>query len=358
MKNQISSKAWLVSFFSILLAVVLLAGLTAYRIDPFFQFRYEDGACFNNTAKFPGPGLVKHYPYDTLILGSSMTQNFDMDLFRKDLGVQPLHIGIGGMGMDELLAYIRLSEQVGNCETYYIGMEQYMLTDFHEFRTPEYLFRDDCLSMLRYLFCYESWFRYLPLDLAVRVLDRLPVTLPDKVQKAMDIDTLGNWEGDFAIGEDVVIQNYLQNAYGVSSVETEGLYKDMTERIDFLFENLPGDKSRYHFFFPPYSVLFWYDARKDGYMEAYLDAKLYFVEKAREYGTVVYDFQSAECVFDLNNYKDSTHYCGQINDWMVSCFAAGDYRADRESVLQSNQKLVQAVDLFSDTYGMLLNGGK
>lgn len=351
MKKTISPRAWLASFFGIFLALVLLTGLLAYGVDPFCQFRYGDKATFNNTAKFSGPGLVKHYPYDTLILGSSMTQNFDMDVFRRELGVEPLHIGIGGIGAEELLSYVYLSEEVGKCETYYIGIEQYMLADTDEYRTPEYLFREDCLAKLRYLFCYESWFRYLPMDLALWILEQLPVSLPRKVQEAMDVDYLGNWEGDFSFGEDVVIRNYLSNVYGVSSVETEGLYARMTERMDMVFESLPGDKSRYQFFFPPYSVLFWFDAQKNGYMETYLTAKLYFVEKAEEYGIAVYDFQAADCVFDLNNYKDMTHYHGAINDWMVSCFATGDYLADRDRVLQNNRILTAGVQTFSDSHG-------
>lgn len=350
MKNVLLPKKWLISFLCIFLSAVFLVGIIAYLVDPFYQFRYDDPTYFNNTAKFPGPGLVKNYDYDTLIIGSSMTQNFDMDLFRRELGVSPLHIGIGGMGIDELLAYIELSEQTGKCEDYYIGIDQYMLTEAVEYRTPEYLFNDDPVSMLRYLFCYEAWFRYIPMDVAISALDHISIDLPLKIRQAADIDYLANWENDFPFGEDVVIQNYLRDDYGVSSVETEGLYSRMMGWTDKLFENLPGDRSQYHFFFPPYSVLFWYDARNDGYFETYLEAKKYFVEKAREYGVDVYDFQSASFISDLNNYKDTTHYCGQINDWMVSCFAEGEYLADMESVERSNAKLVAEVENFASGY--------
>lgn len=355
MRNAIPAKRWLIIFLSIFLAAVTVIGMTAYLVDPFYQFRYEDRTYFNNTAKFPGPGLVKNYEYDTLIVGSSMTQNFDMELFRQELGVEPLHIGIGGMGLDELLSYIMLCERTGKCDNYYIGIDQYMLTDSIDFITPEYLFNDDPVSALRYLFSYESWFRYIPLDVVLSVISRMSVTMPDKLQQAKNIDYLGNWENDYTFGEDVVIKNYLNNNYGVSSVETDDLYLRMTMQTDKLFEQLPGDKTRYRFFFPPYSVLFWYDAQNDGYIEEYLQIKQYFVEKAQMYGIEVYDFQSAEFVFDLNNYKDITHYSGEINDWMVQCFAQGLYLADNESIEKSNAKIISGIEVFEDKFFSILS---
>ena len=120
MKKVLTAKSWLNSFLALLLAAILILSSAVYIIDPFYRFRYCSNSYFNNTAKFPGPGLVRNYEYDTLILGSSMTQNFDMDLFRQKLGGTPLHIGIGGMGLEELLAYVQLAETVGKCTDYYI----------------------------------------------------------------------------------------------------------------------------------------------------------------------------------------------------------------------------------------------
>lgn len=356
MKKAWTAKKWLISFLGIFLSVILILCLVAFAVDPFYQFRYEQNHYFNNTAKFPGPGLVKNYDYDTLILGSSMTQNFDMDLFREELGARPLHIGIGGMGIDELLAYIRLSEQVGKCENYYICIDQYMLTDAESFKTPEYLFRDDAVSALRYLLSYEVWFRYLPLDAALTAANGLQLPLPAKFAQSSDIDLLANWENDYAFGEDAVIRNYLRDEYGVSKVETEGLYERMTAWTDKLFDSLPGEKERYHFFFPPYSVLFWCDAKHDGYFEIYQEAKRYFLEKARSCGIEVFDFQSAECVYDLNNYKDITHYRGEINDWMVSSFADGSYRLNEDVIDPNIAKLRDEVDAFISENQELFEG--
>ena len=69
----------------------------------------------------------------------------------------------------------------------------------------------------------------------------------------------------------------------------------------------------------------WCDAQDSGYFDTYIEAKRHFMERATEYGATVYDFQAAEFTMDLNNYKDTTHYSPAINDWMVECFASGEY---------------------------------
>lgn len=347
MKEIRNPKTWLISFFAILLIAVFIIGLIAWAVDPFYQFRYCENAYFNNTAKFPGPGLVKNYDYDTLILGSSMTQNFHMDVFREKLGAKPLHIGIGGMGVEEMLAYIRLSEAAGKCDAYYLCIDQYMLTEAVTLKTPEYLFRDDPVSVMRYLLSYEAWSRYIPLDLALTAADAVQISLPSIFRQAANVDYLGNWEGDFAFGEDVVLRNYASNAYSVSEVDTDGLYDRMTRWIDHLFDGLPGDGAQYHFFFPPYSVLYWCDAENDGYMEIYAQAKGYFLEKAQAIGAEVFDFQAEDLISNLDNYKDTTHYSADINDWMTRCFASGECLLTQENLEANGQALENAVDRFA-----------
>lgn len=65
---------------------------------------------------FVGGGLIENYDYDTLIVGSSMTQNFDMDVFRNELGVKPLHVGLGGIRISEIneLMYVAYNAEKAN----------------------------------------------------------------------------------------------------------------------------------------------------------------------------------------------------------------------------------------------------
>ena len=120
--NNSSHLKWIRNFLCFLLAIVLLLSGVAYIVDPFMQFRPRDNA-YLLEEWYVGSGLIKTYDYDTLILGSSMIQNFDMDVFRQELGVKPLHVGIGAMSPEEMAEFLNLAYDTGKADTYYLCVD-------------------------------------------------------------------------------------------------------------------------------------------------------------------------------------------------------------------------------------------
>ena len=347
---------WITSFFAVVLTVVLLLAGIAYLIDPFFQFRVKDNA-YMLVGRFVSGGLIRNYDYDTLIIGSSMTQNFDMDVFRSELGVKPLHIGLGGISADETKRLVKAANDADKVKHYYICIDLSSFTsNAGENQCPEYLFRQDLLSRLRYLLSYEVWFRYVPVDTCFMALDRLGVSLPLKFSYSKSIDRLEDWRLDFPaskVGEKAVLDNYLNSRYSVSAVDIEDLYERMAINIDRFLAGFDFENAEYAFFFPPYSSLFWCEAQREGYFEAYLEAKRHFLEMTALKGVDTYDFQCAEITTDLENYKDTTHYLPEINDWMVKCFANGDYLVTQENIRQYQDRLMNNTDSFWNRYAYL-----
>ncbi len=343
-----NSKKWIISFFAIVLAVVLVLSALAYIVDPFFQFRVKDNT-YLLSAIFVGSGLIENYDYDTLIIGSSMIQNFDMDVFRNELGVKPLHVGLGAMRASEIKQLMDVAYDSGRAENYYICVDLWVFTNNSECRIPEQLLRRDVLSRLHYLLSYEVWFRYIPVDVSLLLLDRMGVKLPYKFSYSRSIDRLDDWQLNYpasCFGREAAINNYLNEKYKVSDIETEKLYERMTANIDEFFIKMDFEKGRYTFFFPPYSSLYWCNAQDEGYYEAYIQAKQYFIERANGFGADVYDFQCADFTVDLDNYKDTTHFTHEINDWMVKCFASGEYLLTEENRIEFQEKLIENTNRF------------
>ena len=340
---------WLAAFLALVLVAAVLLGAVAYVIDPFFQFRVRDHV-YMLRGWFVDSGLIENYNYDTLIVGSSMTQNFDMNLFRSELGVRPLHVGMGGIRANEIQKLIALAYETGKADRFYVCVDLHMFsTDDGTSHYPEYLFRKDILSRLRYLFSYEVWFRYIPIDIVFMVLDLFGVKLPEKIENNRSVDKLEDWRLDFpetSVGEAAVLKNYVEKQYSVSEVDVTDLFQRMKKKIDSFLEGFSLDRGSHVFFFPPYSELFWIDARNSGYFEVYLQAKQYFVEQVTKQNAVVFDFQSAECTLDLRNYRDTTHYLPAVNDWMVRCFANGDYRVTPENFGRLLEKQRKNLDNF------------
>ena len=349
--NKPSASKWIRNFLCFLLAILLLLSAVVYIVDPFMQFRTRDNAYFLQEWYVSG-GLIKNYEYDTLILGSSVTQNFDMNVFRQELGVKPLHIGLGGLTTVELAELLRLAYETQKADTYYIGVDLPVLNgDNPESRMPEHLIKNDLQSKLRYLLSYEVWFRYLPVDIGFMILDKLGVNLPEKFIYQKSIDRLGDWRLDFPEwGEDYVLYHHKYGLFSVSHVETEGLYEGAVACIDTFFERCDFEKGEHIFFFPPYSSVCWVEYQMRGQFDIYMQIKQYFIEKALEHGVKVYDFQAADFTMELEHYRDTIHYMPPINDWMVECFAGEDYVVTAENRRSFEEKLIENTNAFREKY--------
>lgn len=355
MKLMPTSK-WIISFICCVLVFLLLLSAVAFAVDPFMQFRTRDNA-YMLEEWYVSAGLVKNYDYDTLIVGSSMTQNFDMDLFRQELGVKPLHIGVGGMQPVEMTQILNLAYETQKADTFFVCID---LMSFEngtsKSRLPQYLLEDDILSKQRYLLSYEVWFRYLPVDVALVMADRVGVKLPASYMAKRSIDKLGDWRMDYPVwGEHTVIDNYMKGEYSVSEVDSTNLLQKLTANIDTFFNECDFEKGEHIFFFPPYSSLCWAEYQNRGQLEILMQAKQYFIEKAMLQNIAVYDFQSAEFTMDLNNYKDTTHYMPHINDWMVECFAKQEYLVTSQNTKAFEQTLRENTQAFRDKYPELFS---
>ena len=353
MKKRNSASKWIVSFFALVLVLCVLLSLAAYAVDPFFQFRFNRAYLMNSDI---ASGLVKHYDYDTLIVGSSITQNFRMNTFREELNVEPLHIGLGGISLRIIEDCMKIAYRAGHAETYYIAVDPYLFYDIKNHHPLEFYFQDGLLPKLRYLLSNKVWFHYLPLDFGLGILDRLGKESPlaGDICTPENIDRFGDWSDKFEFGEDVVLDNYRSSRYSIKEIETDDLYNTMVSRIDQLMERLDFGKGKHVFFFPPYSSLYWSDMQLDGYYEDLIQAKRYFIEKAFEHDAVVFDFQPAELTGDLNNYKDTTHYTPEINDWMVRCFASGKHLVTSENMEAGLEQLKENTDRFREAHMDLL----
>ncbi len=339
--KKLSAKKWIISLFSAFIAVFLILSLITYIVDPFFQFRTRDNS-YVLKERYVCEGLIKNYDYDALLIGSSLTQNFDMELYRELLGGKPLHVGVGGLNETELIDLLALSDENEKLNRYYICVDLYMYAyDAEtESKLPDYLMKDDIISRLKYIMSYESWFRFMPMDIAFLGMKALGVNVPENIAKETSIDNLENWEGDFPYGEKAVLDNFKSGSFAVSEVDTNDLYNKMKERVDAFFSSVNfKDGAEYVFFFPPYSSLYWANAQNEGYYDIYLQLKEYYYSKVKERGFIIFDFQGAEFTKDLSYYRDTTHFSKEINDLIIKSFADGSYLLTDESFASVQKQL-------------------
>lgn len=346
MKNTLSAKRWIASFFALTFLILLLLSGFAYWVDPYFQFRAKDNTYFLS-APYVNAGLVRNYEYDTLIIGSCMIGNFNMDRFRDELHVNPLKVESGGLGPDGIAAYLRFAADAGKASRYIVNIDLATFQSAESAIPNEYLMKDDLLSRAKYLLGYETWFRFLPVDCGLMLyktcLGEFP---PGKLSQRTSIDENGAWNLSERFGRDIVVHNRLANQYEVSEVDLNGLYDRLIFKIDRFLSGIDFDSASFTFIFPPYSALYWCDAQDLGYFDTFLAAKNYFIQQLLDRNCTVYDFQAAEETCNLDYYKDSTHYSSALNHWMTDCFVRGDYLVTKENCELMQKKLIETAAIF------------
>ena len=341
MKNSLSKK-WLILFVCAFAAMALLVCAVVFIIDPFFQFRARDNRYFLNTS-YVNAGLVKNYDYDTVIIGSCMVENYDIEKFNEAFGVNALKIGLGGIGPDGIVDYIRLANKTGRAKNYFINIDiagfargaagediEDGLPEELDMTEYEYLLKDDPVSRLKYAFNYEAWFRFMPVDLGLGAYSAVKGGLGGgKLGRRASIAHNGEWSDDCVFGEEEVLKNRAEKEVErtvLTGEDAAELLRFMLERIDEYTAGIDFSAGNYTFIFPPYSYLYWEDARQYNRFDAYQQAKEHLIEKLKEMGAEVYDFQFADVTNDLSYYMGTTHYSKYMNDYMTECMASGEYR--------------------------------
>lgn len=309
--------------------VIMLAA--AYKIDPLFVYRYSDTGSYWIQPEQTSIGLIKNSEYDTVMIGSSVTQNFHAEVLGDAVGGEVLKVNAGGMSVTELKEYIQLIRKIGKAKNVYICIDlpqfaKEQASDVN--RLKDYLMDDSIWNDYKYLLGYETWMRFLPLDCILTVMKAVGIEYPERIALKTDVDRSGEWAGDYVYEQEQVIANYVNGVNRISAVDTDNLSERMKERVDELLEVFDfGAETKYIFFFPPYSALYWYDAAVCGYYDTYKEIKLYLEEQIlKQEGTEIRDFQSEYYILDLNNYRDTSHYGPMITEKMTDVFAGDELK--------------------------------
>lgn len=357
--KQLSARAFLRQLLILTLALVFLAGAVMFAVDPYFHYRASEDAAYVLLDRFCLPGMVRGFDYDAVLVGSSMCQNFNMDLMEEVLGGEILKATKGGLTIGEADAILSWIREAGRADTVYFSLE---LTRFNtpepeESYYPDYLTNASLADDFRYLYGYEAWMRALPMDAVTLTLDALNLPLPQVLREKTEADEIGRWAQDASYpGEAALVESYLSGGSGVSAQNAEGMAQRMKESVDAWLSSEPFDPNiTYYFFSAPYSALYWTHLAREGTLDAVLELRTYFFERLSQYDNVIaFDFQGLDQIQNLDLYKDITHYHESINDRMTRLLAAGEYRATEERVEETNAFLRDCVRALCEKYPALL----
>ena len=255
-------------------------------IDPFEV--YHKATAFippitNGTQLYSNAGIAKNYAYDSVVIGSSMTENFRPSQLNRLFGGQFVKLCVNGGSSFDHKQMMELAFSTHDVRRVLYGIDLDALTYFYKtpnHETPNYLYDDDLLNDVAYWFNAGVLAKYIP-----QCLMTLGQSDPDQV------DTMYMWSDLFTYGKDAVLPGYTFSTRRVEQRDagekpTLSYQFQMNVQHNFLPYIEQHPDTQFMFFFPPYSLLSWYQTYENGTLELDLHQKQALIEVLLAYDNV------------------------------------------------------------------------
>lgn len=313
-------KKWLFAIVSAVVIFLIAEAAVVVYVDPFFQYHapLTDFPYLVDNQLTQNPGMAMHMEYDSVILGSSMTVNFNTDWFEELLGLNTIKLNYSGAyPKDQSNIMERIFHSDNQVKSVFLGIDVMTCTGGVEetkYPIPAYLYDDAVWNDASYL-----WNKDVFLDYILR-----PMADPDKTDLAT---VYQSWWTDEYYNIQWVMHNYEKPVPVEEETEADAylasVEANLAQNICPYIEQNP--ETVFYVFFPPYSILYWNDVIMENHLEATMAEYQYIADRLLAYDNVrVFYFPDREeIVTDLNNYADYTHYHRDINRYMTECFADG-----------------------------------
>jgi len=327
---------------SLLIFGLLLIVGSVVIIDPFEI--YHKATLFippieNGTQNYSNAGIAKSYDYDSIVIGSSMTENFSPSQLDREFGGRFVKIPINGGSSFNHRQMMEMAFRTHDVKRVFYGADIESLTWFYttpKGEMPDYLYDDNLFNDTAYWFNSSVLLKYIPA--ALKTLGQ-----SDPNQR----DTMYNWGSLYEYGRNAALRevNITGKEYEPLG-QTQPIVLSQQSKLNVEHNYLPfieeNPDTEFIFFFPPYSLAHWYNFYQQSSFEYHLTQKAALAQALLPYENVkIYDFQAElDWILNLDNYIDSSHYGPWINDAMVEAAARDEYRVlSVDDVLATNQVL-------------------
>lgn len=317
----------------VILAELFLIAFVVWFFDPFYQYHepFLGMDAVLNDRDNQMPGTIRNFAYDSVLVGSSVAENFDGAFLNEVYGCHTLKLIRASGSLADLLYYLDLAQKKHGLQNVFWCLDVFAMTASTEVtlyggNTPRYLHTDTVLDDLPYVYNKEILLEKIPAMLAL----------------AHQGKNIGGDAYNWAEGKDFSASGAMR-AYARSdglrgqkieqtvSSELERLTADNLALLTGQIEAHP--EITYRFLFPPYSMLWWDCAYVNGQLEERLYVLRETISALLDYENVeIYFFQAEEAIVcDLDNYMDMIHYSPVVNQYMLEKMAAEECRVTGEN---------------------------
>lgn len=306
--------------------------LVAY-IDPFMHYHKPNPAYFykldGGRERFVNDGIFRHFEYDALITGTSMTENFKTTESDKIFQADFIKVPFSGATYNEQCKAIETAYRNGHNLKYVIrslDWDVHLVESKDAWRNdlgtyPTYLYNENYLDDIAYFMNRTA------LSYSTRMIKN---RIKGQQGGMTSFDEYANWNADYTFGKEILSGKYKEEQLkhkakiNFSNKDAEMLKENLEQNVIALAKEHPG--TTFYCFFPPYSIAYWRLLYENGELEYTLKAEKLAIEMLLEYPNIkLYSFNlNNMLVTNLANYKDLTHYGEWINSQILLWIKNGD----------------------------------
>ena len=333
------SKIWIAGYFILVAGALGIAGGWVVKVDPFFHYHKPNTAKYFYTLdnqRNLNDGIIKHFDYDALITGTSMTENFRTTEMNSVFGVNSIKVPFAGGTYKEINDNLAkalacnpgLTTVVRGLDMeYFFDHKDRIRDDLGEY--PTYLYDDNIFNDIEYVFNRDIIFR--------RVYSMLKENdMPGFVPGVSSFDNYSYWMGGYSFGGNTVrsFQTVFEEPgtpVHMTEEERQTIHENIEQNVVSLAREYPD--TTFYYFFTPYSAAWWEARVADGTIYKQIEAEEYIIEQILECENIkLYSFNNrTDITTDLNNYKDLTHYGVWINSLILKWMQDGQYILTKEN---------------------------
>lgn len=317
------------------LLCALLVALANFGVDPLQvhrRARYEP--VFSENQRHQNAGLIRNYPYSTIVVGNSHAENFSPRLLEQVTREPALKLAVEGSLAAEQAALVEHALATGHVRRVIWAVDHLAFRDspssaWGERGLPRHLYEPSLETVGRYLLS----------------LDTLALSWDVLLGRGhRDLETLNRWGENSQYGPDRVAHSWQRIRRNVAREKARAgndfspTARRTRQKVTYFLEPLVAAHPDVQFdiVFSPFSVV--------AYAVDHLVSNHEFRERLAFKRSVVdvvggaanvrvFDFQTARRItHDLARYKDVHHFDPDVNDWMIRSMEQGEYRLTPETV--------------------------
>lgn len=158
--------------------LLLVAGITVL-FDPFYQYHGPlpgmKEVLFERESQVIGS--IRHFSYDSVLLGSSVVENCDSSYLDNAYGIKTLKVVKGSGSTADLMYYLEKAHEKQDIKRVFYGLDLFALKMPYEVTvvsqySPNYLYTETILDDGAYLFNKDVLLKKIPLMLAYSFADK------------------------------------------------------------------------------------------------------------------------------------------------------------------------------------------